>query len=285
DLQWSLQNETPKSLHISQSHPDTLYVVGNERSGSATCLACGQDTLHVTINGGETWSKIFPTASSQDPSSDNSPSVLNHFLIDPLDPKELWTTGSDRDIDEGDLSQGLTHPQERSELFHSRDGGKSWESLPYDRASFEIKGLAVFHSPGKPSRIAFSGSYLSENRSINQLWWSTDGGKSWTSIPSYETGNGSGSLGLIRNGATVLDLFVVGHTADMSFQPEVYRLHPTTRSWIDMDLPRTGYAGCENECRPQISQLENFSFGRRRVGVFLEVGTASGDFLVYYRPR
>ena len=93
-------------------------------------------------------------------------------------------------------------------LFHSTNGGDSWQQLAHFQGEIGISG------------VAFIGDALYIGRSTEEsVFFSNDNGKSWTQIDSGLTGRGGPSL------------FAIGTTLFAQMRRHVFRLKAGEKSW------------------------------------------------------
>ena len=145
-------------LAIAPNAAGTIYV---ERGG-----ATGVHMILASFDGGATWS------ARNLPAGYPAQRIDQPLVINPENPKELWTTGEV-------LRTDSTTRQRYDLVLHSTDGGETWEMIEtpiaaHDRTPW-ISHLDVNHSGSRPARLVVTNSY--------DVWLSVDGGRSWSAVP------------------------------------------------------------------------------------------------------
>ena len=119
---WQFKTPNLPSIAISwlalcQNHPEVVYASTGETIGGGAGLT-GKGLLKST-DGGETWSQLTSTATSEDFT------FINRVTVDPNDPDILFIC----------TSYGLWQENRLSKIFRSTDGGASWQEV-YDSQNF-----------------------------------------------------------------------------------------------------------------------------------------------------
>ncbi len=135
-----------------QIHPKTGDIYANtaaNRNGSTFPVASG---LWKSSDGGDTWAEI---------TAGQNIKWMNAFAIDPLDPNNIFITGSD------------IPSSAQGGVYRTTDGGASWTRVLDGSKSPDgfLHGLFVEFNPYEPKVIYFG--------STGGLWASPDGGTTW----------------------------------------------------------------------------------------------------------
>ena len=148
-------------LAIAPNEARTMYV---ERGGST-----GVHMILASFDGGATWS------ARNLPAGYPAQRIDQALVINPEDPKELWTTGEV-------IRTDSTTRQRYDLVLHSKDGGQTWEIIEtpiaaHDRTPW-ISHMDVHHSGSRSARLVITNSY--------EVWMSLDAGRSWSPISGVE---------------------------------------------------------------------------------------------------
>ena len=130
-----------RSLSQDPLHPDRIF------------LGTSAGRLYLSTDNGMSWSRYARLGKS-------SEMVLDHILIDPVEPLNMYVAGWNAQA-----------PNSDGDLFRSQDGGKTWEIVP-ELHGKSIRALAL--SPSKP-RILIAGA-------LDGIFRSNDGGENWERI-------------------------------------------------------------------------------------------------------
>jgi photosystem II stability/assembly factor-like uncharacterized protein len=180
----------------SQAMPFTskgaLYFTGKiVVASNSTVYAAGYYDAYKSTDGGQTWKELNLTF---DPVSGSSPGAVDDIAVDPTNPSMIYASyGS---IASGDSSSYGVHK--------STDGGASWtwltNGLP-PAAQIARASLAIAPSNGQVLYVAINGNKPgSSTEDTNRVYKSTNGGVSWTLLPSVSsTADFGGNQGWYNN--------------------------------------------------------------------------------------
>ncbi|HXY09117.1 MAG TPA: transcriptional regulator [Terriglobales bacterium] len=129
-----------RSLAYDPRNPDQVFL------GTST------GSMFVSSDGGRSWSRFAHLGRGDD-------FVLDHIVIDPKNPDTMF------------VSAWSVEDQRSGNIFRSRDGGKTWASLPgmHERS---VRALAM----------AASDSHILAAGTLDGVFRSKDGGDSWERI-------------------------------------------------------------------------------------------------------
>ncbi len=186
----TLQSVTVTPVKINSSETFTDISFGTKNVG----YICGtMGTLLKTVDGGATWTKV---------DSDIKPSLL---CIQALDDKNVFTA--------------------RNELYHTKDGGQSWET-----AGLENMGSSIFN-------LAFvnpSTGFLTKNGVMK----STDAGKTWAH--KFDSGKDDVFYALSYNKIQFLNSSVGfcagGKTHDGSSVGNMIKTLDGGETWVNLEM-------------------------------------------------
>ena len=129
-----------RSLAYDPANPEHIF------------LGTSSGTLYVSADGGSNWSRLAHVGGSFD-------MVLDHIVVDGADPQTMY------------VSAWSAESSTTGDLFRSKDGGKTWETLP-DMHGRSIRAVAI--APSDP-KILVAGA-------LDGVFRSRDGGDSWQRI-------------------------------------------------------------------------------------------------------
>jgi photosystem II stability/assembly factor-like uncharacterized protein len=132
---------TVRSLAFDPKNPDRIF------------LGTSAGNLYLSSDNGKSWSRFAHLGSPAE-------MVLDHIVIDPRDPKNLFVA-----------AWNAQSPASDGDLFRSKDGGKSWEIA----ADLHGKSLRALSMAGSDSRILVAGA-------LDGIYRSRDGGRAWERI-------------------------------------------------------------------------------------------------------
>lgn len=123
----------------------------------------------------------------------------------------------------------LSRPEEKSILFHSADGGETWETTNLDFPGGQLTFIS--HTEG----FMLSSLGLAAGSDYVAVRHTTDSGKTWQTVFSHEPGQEAGTLPSsgIKNGITFMDDkigFITG-SAPVSESLYLYRTADGGASW------------------------------------------------------
>lgn len=148
------------SLCLDPSNPDTIYCGTGEANLSADSHpGVG---LYRSLDGGETWCLLAPAFCQ------GLPKRIGRVAVDPFDSNHI-------------LLGGVGHgPQDSQGLFVSHDGGINWTRVTTIIDVSHRCHEVVFH-PTESGTIYVTIDALG---SLNGIWRTTDGGRTWTHLTS-----------------------------------------------------------------------------------------------------
>ncbi len=202
-------------LAVSPSHPDVIYV-GTGEGLHRPDLAVG-DGIFKSTDGGKTWDHVGLGDVQQ----------VGRLIVHPTDPDVVFVAG-------------LGHPygpNEERGVFHTRDGGETWEKTLYvdentgaiqvefDPTDPEILFADLWdHREGPWENARFSGTG-------SGLYKSTDGGSTWRrlteGLPTAEDGLGRIGVGIAPSDPRRM-YATVGARGEMG---GIYRSDDAGESW------------------------------------------------------
>ena len=135
-----------RSLAYDAHNPDHIFL------GTST----GQ--MFSSNDGGHSWSRLAHLGGDD--------YVLDHIVVDPQDSNRVF------------VSAWSTSSQQLGEIFRTRDGGRSWETLPAMHGK-SIRAFAMFRGN---SNVLVAGA-------LDGVYRTKDGGNSWEHLSSAEVHN------------------------------------------------------------------------------------------------
>src|SRR5579859_1672769 len=132
---------TVRSLAFDPKNPDRIF------------LGTSAGSLYLSTDNGKTWSRVAHLGSSAE-------MVLDHIVIDPADPKNIFVAAWNAQL-----------PASDGDLFRSKDGGKSWEIV----ADLHGKSLRALGLAPSDSKLLVAGA-------LDGIYRSRDGGRAWERI-------------------------------------------------------------------------------------------------------
>jgi len=135
-----------RSLAYDAHNPDHIFL------GTST----GQ--MFSSNDGGRSWSRLAHLGGDD--------YVLDHIVVDPQDSDRVY------------VSAWSSSSQQIGEIFRTRDGGRTWETLPAMHGK-SIRAMAMFHGN---SNVLVAGA-------LDGVFRTKDGGNSWEHLSSTEVHN------------------------------------------------------------------------------------------------
>ena len=132
---------TVRSLAFDPKNPDRIF------------LGTSAGNLYLSSDNGKTWSRYARLGNSTE-------MVLDHIVIDPAEPKNMFVAAWNAQL-----------PASDGDLFRSKDAGKSWEIVA-DLHGKSLRALSI--APGN-SKILVAGA-------LDGIYRSRDGGHGWERI-------------------------------------------------------------------------------------------------------
>ena len=132
---------TVRSLAIDPRNPDRIF------------LGTSAGNLYLSTDNGASWSRFARPGNSGE-------MVLDHIVIDPADPKNIFVAAWNAQL-----------PNSDGDLFRSKDGGKSWEIV----ADLHGKSLRALSIAAANPKILVVGA-------LDGIYRSRDGGRAWERI-------------------------------------------------------------------------------------------------------
>ena len=132
---------TVRSLAFDPKNPDRVF------------LGTSAGSLYLSIDNGRTWSRFAHLGSSAE-------MVLDHIVIDPVEPKNIFVAAWNAQL-----------PASDGDLFRSKDGGKTWEIV----ADLHGKSLRALSIAASDPKILVAGA-------LDGIYRSRDGGHAWERI-------------------------------------------------------------------------------------------------------
>ncbi len=174
--------------------------------------------LLVTADGGSSWRDVTPPA--------NADSFLGAEFLDPL---HGWVAINEAFTGPSDASYG------RVDIWRTTDGGQSWAKTQLPKARFAVFGDVMpgvqFDFLDATHGFAFQSGNEAKGANDSDLFWTADGGASW----SADRPTGPGNLGIEGTVAfaTASDGVIVGALHGNG----VVVTHDGGRTWADAAFP------------------------------------------------
>lgn len=130
-----------RSLAYDPANPDRIF------------LGTSSGWLYLSTNGGASWSRFAHLGSG-------SELVLDHVLVDPVDPRNIYVA-----------AWNAQSPYSDGDLFRSNDGGKTWDLLP----GMHGKSIRAFALAPADHKLLVAGA-------LDGVFRSRDGGDTWERI-------------------------------------------------------------------------------------------------------
>ncbi len=131
-----------RSLAYDQHNPDHIFL------GTST------GTIFQSTNGGQDWSRVAHLGSGDD-------YVIDHIALDPQNSDTMYA------------AVWSVENQQAGDLFHSHNGGKTWETVPAMHGK-SIRAMSVAASDSKVLTVG----------TLEGVFRSSDAGKNWEKISS-----------------------------------------------------------------------------------------------------
>jgi photosystem II stability/assembly factor-like uncharacterized protein len=131
-----------RSLTYDPHNPDHIFL------GTST------GTIFESTNGGQEWSRVAHLGSGDD-------YVIDHIALDPQNSDKIYA------------AVWSVENQQAGDLFHSHNGGKSWESIP----AMHGKSIRAMSVAASDSKILTVGT-------LEGVFRSKDAGKNWEKVSS-----------------------------------------------------------------------------------------------------
>jgi photosystem II stability/assembly factor-like uncharacterized protein len=131
-----------RSLTYDPHNPDHIFL------GTST------GTIFESTNGGQEWSRVAHLGSGDD-------YVIDHIALDPQNSDKMYA------------AVWSVENQQAGDLFHSHNGGKSWESIP----AMHGKSIRAMSVAASDSKILTVGT-------LEGVFRSKDAGKNWEKVSS-----------------------------------------------------------------------------------------------------
>jgi len=131
-----------RSLTYDPHNPDHIFL------GTST------GTIFVSMNGGQEWSRLAHLGSGDD-------YVIDHIALDPQNSEKMY------------VAVWSVENQQAGDVFHSHNGGKSWETIPAMHGK-SIRAMSIAASDSKVLTVG----------ALDGVFRSKDAGKNWEKISS-----------------------------------------------------------------------------------------------------
>ena len=185
------------AIAIAPSDPNVIYV------GTGSPDARGNVSMGIGVfrstDGGNTWADIGLNKSGQ----------IGKIIVHPTNPDEVWV---------GALGN-IFGPNEERGVFHSKDGGKSWNKTLYINDRTGCIDMSI--NPANP-RILYAGMWTAERKpwtfidgsADGGLWKSVDGGLTWKRVENGLPTGVVGRIGVSISPANPDRIYVIQETQD-----------------------------------------------------------------------
>ena len=130
---------------------DARSMAYDARNPDHLLLGTSTGQLFVSNDAGHSWSRLARLGGDD--------YVLDHIAIDPQDPKHIY------------VSAWSVSSQQIGDIFRSRDGGRTWDSLPAMHGK-SIRAMTIFRGN---SKVLVAGA-------LDGVYRSKDGGNNWEHI-------------------------------------------------------------------------------------------------------
>lgn len=152
-------------IAVHQADPDIVWVGTGERANRQS--SSWGDGVYVSRDGGETWTNVGLKDSHH----------IGRIVLHPTDPNRAYVAAMGH----------LWGPNEERGLYHTTDGGETWERLIYVDEDTGVVDVAM--DPSDPN-ILYAATYQRRRRPYgfhgggpgSGLHKSTDGGKTWKEL-------------------------------------------------------------------------------------------------------
>ncbi len=134
-----------RSLAYDPHNPDHIFL------GTST------GTIFMSTNGGQDWSRVAHLGSGDD-------YVIDHIALDPQNSEKMYA------------AVWSVENQQAGDLFHSRNGGQTWEIVPAMHGK-SIRALSIAASDSKVLTVG----------ALDGVYRSKDAGKNWEKISSAKS--------------------------------------------------------------------------------------------------
>lgn len=125
------------------------------RNPERILLGTSTSTLFLSQDGGHSWARFAHLGDSDD-------YVLDHIVVDPKNPNTIY------------VSAWSVNNQQSGDIFRSKDGGKSWQTLPEVHGK-SVRALAISASDNK---VLVAGA-------LDGVFRSQNGGNGWQKISAF----------------------------------------------------------------------------------------------------
>ncbi len=122
-------------------------------------LGTSTGTIFMSSNGGQDWSRVAHLGSGDD-------YVIDHIALDPQNSEKMYA------------AVWSVENQQAGDLFHSHNGGKSWEAI----SAMHGKSIRAMSIAASDSKVLTVGA-------LDGVYRSKDAGKNWEKISSSQFRN------------------------------------------------------------------------------------------------
>jgi photosystem II stability/assembly factor-like uncharacterized protein len=151
------------ALAVAPSDPNTIYA-GTGEAWAIRDIDVTGDGMYKSTDAGKTWQHIGLEETGR----------IGHILVDPNDANNVWACALGR----------LPEPQQARGVFHSADGGKTWQRQLFVDAKTGCSGLSM---DAKDSRTIYAGTWQVEMHTWGEnsggpgsgVYVTHDGGAHW----------------------------------------------------------------------------------------------------------